>query len=219
VIERYAGLESGARAVDEREVVVDLEVLEHRIGRDANAARARIRAELEVHGLEVHQHGARHHVVGAIRLTVERAGRGLAGRIERTIVEHEVAADVLEAGALERPKHLPKLLDDEVRVTVTLDREAAVELAAVEAAEEIDLGGPRVRGTQHLERAPGGDHLHHGRRAAGLGREVTHDRLRRVHVLDEHADLGERDRMTAEHARDFGRQIGMDRPRRDEQHP
>ncbi len=100
---------------------------------DLHAAVRRVRRELELHGLEVHQQRVRHDVVRAVRLAVELAGVGLVDG-EEAVVEHEVAADLGEPLAAQRAQQLPQLFDDEVGIAVALQRQVAVELAAVERA-------------------------------------------------------------------------------------
>ena len=183
---------TAARPVDERRVVVDLEVREHGLRRDADAAARRIRHELELHGLEVHQQRVRHDVVGAIRLAVERAGIGLVDG-EIAVVEHEIARDLGEPHAPQRAQQLPDFLDDELRVAVALDPEVAVELLAVEARPGNRPRSATCRRAQVLERAPRRDDLHDGRRAARHVGEVAQRGLRVVERLDDDADLGRRE--------------------------
>jgi hypothetical protein len=70
--------------------------------------------KLKRDGLEVHHQGARHDVVSAVRLAVERARVGLTAHVEIAVVEHEVAADLLEPRATQRMHELPDLFLDEV---------------------------------------------------------------------------------------------------------
>jgi hypothetical protein len=93
---------AAAWAVDERQVVVDFEVREQRLRGDADAAVRRVRRELKLHGLEVHQQGVRHDVVGPVGLAVERTRVRLVDR-EMTVVEHEIARDLGEPHAAKRP--------------------------------------------------------------------------------------------------------------------
>ena len=151
--------------------------------------------------------GVRHHVVGAIRLAVERAGLGLVDG-EIGVVEHEIAGDLLEPHAPQCAQQLPDFLDDELRVAITLDTEVAVELLAIELAEEVDLGTPGVGGTQVLERAPGRDRLHDGRRAARHVREMAYQGFPVVDGLDDDADVGRWDSVAGQHAFDLGWQLG-----------
>ena len=76
---------------------------------------------------------------GRIWTGEDALGLGLVDR-EIAVVEHQVAADLRKAHAAQRPQQLPDLLDDEVRVAVTLQREVAIELALGERTREIDPG-------------------------------------------------------------------------------
>src|SRR6185503_18019607 len=103
-------------------------------------------------GLEVHHQGARHDVVNAVRLAVERARTGLTAQAEQAVVEHEGADDLLQRRATQSMHELPDLFLDEVRIAIALERKAPVELAAVERAEHVDLRLPDEGRTEELER-------------------------------------------------------------------
>ena len=198
MVERNAGLITAARTVDELEVVFDFEVREHGVGGDADAAVPRIGRELELHGFEVHEQRVRQDVVGPIGLAVEGAGLRLVDR-EMAVVEHEIALNVAEPRAAQRAQELPDLLDDEIRIAVALDREVAVELLAIEVAEEVDLRGPRVSRPEVLEGAPRRHDLHDRRRAARHLRQVAQDGLGLVDGLHDDADVFGRNAVARKH--------------------
>ena len=172
----------------------------------------RVRRELELHCLEIHEQRVRHDVVRAIRLAVELAGLRFVDA-EEAVVEHQVAADVGQPLAAQAAQQLPQLFDDEVRVAVALQRQVAVELAAVERAQVVNLRGPRVGGAEILERAPRRDDLHHRRGAARCVRQVSQDRLGSVDGLHDDADVVLWNIQPGQQTRDLGRQLRRGRAR------
>src|SRR5690606_16357068 len=139
------------------------------------------------------------------RLVVERSGRRLVDR-EIRVVDDEVAADFVHAEPAHRAQQLPELLEDEERIAVALQHEVAVELAVPDLAVEVDLGAPRVGRPEDLERGPGRDELHHGRRVAGLVGQMRERGRRRIETAHDDADVIGRDAVAAQNAVDPRRQ-------------
>ena len=82
---------AAARTLGESHAIVDGELRRLRIGNNLNPFLARLRQETEIDCLEVHQQGARLHVVDTLRATVEIGGLPGA-RIKKPLIDHQIAA-------------------------------------------------------------------------------------------------------------------------------
>ena len=80
---------------------------------------------------------------------------------EVAAVEHEIAADRGEPGRAQRGDQRLKLLDGDLRISVSLEHEIALEGRAGQRPVGVRLGLPAVIGAEHFEvelRSPRGRH-------------------------------------------------------------
>ena len=71
---------------------------------------------------------------------------------EETVVDQQVTGNIVNAGLAYSTQHLPHALGHKEWVTTAPDQQVTIEGAAVDVAERVNIGLPRIRWPEHIER-------------------------------------------------------------------
>ncbi len=192
VIGRLARLDGdgGAPVGDGARVVDDGEVGRLRIDDDTRRGRvAGARHHVHADGVVVERQGAVGRAERQVLLLLVEAGADAHG-VEEGVIDDQIARDLAQPAAVEVGDDAPQVLDDQRRIAVALQVEAALELAARDRAVGVDDGLPAILGAEDAERRGGGEELDVRRRVEQAAVVARVERLAGLDVDDVDADLG-----------------------------
>jgi len=194
---------SAAAAFASAQLVVHVQAVAGRFHQYARPAV--VGQQREAQRAEIDQQAVRADVVGAHRLVVE--GARVDGRdVEYGAVEHDIAADVLDAAHAQLAQQGPQVLDGKTRVTAALDIQIAVQNAVDRSGVGPRRGFPGPRRAEQVERGVGGDQLHHRGGVHRLRRVVGNQGFSGIDRLDDDGDIGGRNLRRLQRAEHVGRQ-------------
>ena len=99
------------------------------------------------------------------RLAIE-LGRVVRRHLEVTVIDQQVAVDLVDPGLAHQSQHLPHALGNEERVSLAANQQIAGQATILEFTEREDVGPPPVVRAQRVEADKRRQELHRRRRIA-----------------------------------------------------